>query len=131
MKTPACLPTLVLAVALALGLVAILLGPALAADGIPGAAGTGTGTGTPSLQNTYQGPAQPQGTAPNENYRANYHVDYHATTGNAGTQGAEGPVDSPANIRDSIGRRDFDTSSPFSREMSRFRGEMSTWRPGR
>ena len=122
MKIPLCLPTLVSAVALALGLVAVQPSVAPAAD-IPG-------VGTPSLPDTTRGPIQPQGTPPNENYRANYFVDYHVGTGTTGTQGAEGPVDNPANLKDSIGRRDASTSreDPFARELSRFRGEMSTWR---
>jgi hypothetical protein len=128
MKTLPCLQTLVSAVALALAVVATLPGPAPAADGIPANRG---GVGTPGLPPTYQGPSQPQGTPPNENYRANYFVDYHSNPGNPGTQGAEGIQDSPANIKDSIGRRDVDMSSSMAREMSRFRGEMSTWRPGR
>jgi len=38
--------------------------------------------------------------------------------------------DSPANIRDSIGRRDPEPPQrdPFARELSPFRGEMSIWR---
>jgi hypothetical protein len=129
MKTPACLPTLVPAVALALGLMALLPAAASAAEpvgpgpsSIPSAAGVRSDPGwvTP----------QPQGTPSNENNRANYFVDYHATTAGPATQGVEGVQDSPANLHDSINRRDVGapSRSPIELELSRFRGEMSNWR---
>jgi len=130
MKTPACLLALISAVAL--GLVATLSGPARAADmGVPGTTNTpNTPSDNADLQGRYRTPAQPQNAAPNENYRANYFTDYHTNQGAAGTQGVDEGQQSAANIRDSIGRRDIETSTrdPFERELSRFRGEMSVWR---
>src|SRR5262245_58421663 len=127
MKTPACL--LALTSAIALGLVATLSGPARAADmGVPGT--TNTPSDNADLPGRYRTPAQPQNAAPNENYRANYFVDYHTNQGSTGTQGVDDGQQSAANIRDSIGRRDIETSTrdPFERELSQFRGEMSIWR---
>jgi len=126
MKIPACLLTLISVIAL--GLVATLPGPARAADmGVPGTTGTPNDTGLPGR---YRTPAQPQNAAPTQNNRADYFVDYHSNTGNTATVDNDGRNHSDANIRDSIGRRDVDTASrdPFSRELSRFRGEMSIWR---
>lgn len=126
MKIPACLLTLVSAVAL--GLVATLPGPAVAADmGAPATTGTPNDTGLPGR---YRTPAQPQNAVPNQNYRADYFVDYHANTDNTATVDSDGRNHSDANIRDTIGRRDTETTSrdPFARELSRFRGEMSIWR---
>jgi ABC-type phosphate transport system substrate-binding protein len=126
MKMPACLLTLVAAVALAL--VVTLPGLAGAADmGTPG--GTTDPTDT-SLPGRYRTAPQPQNAAPGENYRANYFVDYHSNTGNTATQDNDGGQHSATNIRDSIGRRDVQElpRDPFALEMSRFRGEMSVWR---
>ena len=126
MKIPACLLTLVSAVAL--GLVATLPGQTQAADmGAPEATGTPNDTGLPGR---YRTPAQPQNAAPGENYRANYFTDYHVNTGNTAATENQGDQHSASNIRDSIGPRDVETSihDPFERELSRFRGEMSVWR---
>ena len=129
MKIPACLLTLV-SVAV-LGLVATLPGLARAADmGVSGTTTTPTSDNA-SLPGRYRTPAQPQNAVPNENYRADYFVDYHAKPDGTATQGIEGGQhDSPANIRESIGGRDRPSQSrnPFEGDLSRFRGEMSTWR---
>jgi len=122
MKIPACLLTLVLASAL----VAILPGLASAGDGIPGVPATSL---PGDRRDAPQGTPPAQALPPGENYRANYFTDYHANPG-SDTQAAPMVGDSPANIRDSIGRRDADSSQrdPFARELSAFRGEMSIWR---
>jgi hypothetical protein len=128
MKTPSCLPTLISAVVLTIGLVVALPTGVLAADG----------AGTPGRPDT-----SPQGTVPpNDNYRANYFVDYHVNPGSTGTvTGTQGTVSNPNDSgsqshyrdqqRDPIDwRNDGDASrsmyDPFARELQRFRGESGT-----
>ena len=128
MKTPLCLPTLVSAVVLTLGLSVALPTGAAAADGM------GTARPDPSTQGTVP---------PNDNYRADYFVDYHVNPGSTGTvTGTQGTVSSPNDYRnqsnyrdqqrDPIDWRNHDSDAsrgiydPFSRELQRFRGEMGT-----
>lgn len=124
MKILVCLPILVSALVLALGLGIALPSGVMAADPL----------GTPARPDsgTFRDRDVPQQAVPqNENYRANYFIDYHANPGGPATGGSFVDPSHPANNRESIGRRDVDTStqrSPFSLEMSRFRGEMSNWR---
>ena len=126
MKTPLCLPTLVSAAVLTLWLMVALP---------TGAAADAAGRPDPSTQGTVPAP-------PNDNYRANYFVDYHVNPGSTGTvtgtQGTPGnPIDSGTQShyrdqqRDPVDwRNDSDASrgmyDPFAREMQRFRGEMGT-----
>jgi hypothetical protein len=125
MKIQACLLTLVPAVALAFALVAILPGRAPAFEGMGGGPGRTSLPG--DRRDSPQATPPAQALPPGENDRANYFVDYHASSGNKGTVSGQMVPDSPANIRDSIGRRDLGGSerSPFAGELSRFRGEMS------
>ena len=124
MKTPLCLPSLVSAVVLTLGLMVALPTGAAAADG----AGT-------------TGPTHPGTVPPNDNYRANYFVDYHVNPGSTGTvtgtQGTVGTLNDDRGQslyrdqqRDPIDWRSDDASrgmyDPFARELQRFRGEMGT-----
>ena len=129
MKTPPCLLTLISAVVLTIGLVVALPTSALAADG----------AGTPSNPGT-----SPQGTVPpNDNYRANYFIDYHVNPGSTGTvNGTQGTVSNPNDSRgqsnyrdqqrDPIDWRSSDSDAsrgmydPFARELQRFRGESGT-----
>jgi len=128
MKTPLCLPPRVSAVFLALGLLVALPTGAAAADGM----GT-PGRPAPSTQGTVP---------PNDNYRANYFIDYHVNPGSAGTvTGTQGTVGNlnddrtQSNYRDQqrdpIDWRNGSDASrsmydPFARELQRFRGEMPT-----
>jgi hypothetical protein len=124
MKTPACLPTLVSALALTLAIGVALPSAVMAADplGTPARQDSGTyrdrDASTPTVQ-------------PNEPYRANYFVDYHAKPEGPATGGNFTDPSHPANQRESIGRRDVDTSlqrSPFEGELRNFRGQMGSWR---
>lgn len=129
MTTLACLPTLVSALALTL-----VVGVAL-----PGAVMAGDPLGTPARPDsgTYRDRDVParDAAAPtvkaNEPYRADYFVDYHAKPEGTGTGGTFSNQSHPANERESIGRRDVDTSlqrNPFEGELRAFRGQMSIWR---
>ena len=107
---------------------------------LPTGATAADGTGTAGRQDP-----STQGTLPpNDNYRANYFVDYHVNPGSTGT--VTGTQGTPSNSidsgtqshyrdhqRDPIDwRSDSDASrgmyDPFAREMQRFRGEMGTRR---
>lgn len=126
-EDPTLPAALVSAVVLTLGLVVTLPTGATAADG------TGTaGRQDPSTQGTVP---------PNDNYRANYFVDYHVNPGSTGTvtgtQGTVGTLNDDRGQslyrdqqRDPIDWRSDDASrgmyDPFARELQRFRGETGT-----
>jgi hypothetical protein len=129
MKTPACLPTLVSALALTLVIGVALPSVVMAADplGFPARPDSGT-----FHDRDVRDPAASAPTVqPNEPYRANYFVDYHVKPEGAATGGTFSDPSHPANQRESIGRRDIDTSAQRSRfegELRNFRGQMGSWR---
>ena len=113
MKTPACLPTLVSALALTLVVGVALPSAVVAADplGTPGRPDSGTYRDRDVPARDAAAPT----VQPNEPYRADYFVDYHANPGGTATGGTFSDQSHPANQRESIGRRDVEPVPPQAR----------------